>query len=108
MQAVDDVSFDVQRAKPSASSASPAAANRRPPGCSCTSSRPDSGSIVFDGLVVGAAEDGLSHRDLHRQMQMVFQDSYASLNPRLPVAMSIAFGPFVHGLAKVCRPEARA
>ena len=60
---------------------------------------PDSGSIVFDGLVVGAAE-GLSHRDLHRQMQMVFQDSYASLNPRLPVAMSIAFGPFVHGLAK--------
>ena len=61
---------------------------------------PDSGSIVFDGLVVGAAEGGLSHRDLHRQMQMVFQNSYASLNPRLPVAMSIAFGPFVHGLAK--------
>jgi peptide/nickel transport system ATP-binding protein len=61
---------------------------------------PDSGSIVFDGLVVGAAESGLSHRDLHRQMQMVFQDSYASLNPRLPVGMSIAFGPFVHGLAK--------
>ena len=59
----------------------------------------DTGSIVFDGLAVGAAE-GLSHRDLHRQMQMVFQDSYASLNPRLPVAMSIAFGPFVHGLAK--------
>jgi peptide/nickel transport system ATP-binding protein len=62
----------------------------------------DSGSIVFDGQAVGAA-DGLSHRDLRRRMQMVFQDSYASLNPRLPVAMSIAFGPFVHGLAK---PEA--
>ena len=62
--------------------------------------QPDSGSIIFDGLVVGAAEGGLSHRDLYRQMQMVFQDSYASLNPRLPVAMSIAFGPFVHGLAK--------
>jgi peptide/nickel transport system ATP-binding protein len=61
---------------------------------------PDIGTIVFDGLVVGAAEGGLSHRDLHRQMQMVFQESYASLNPRLPVAMSIAFGPFVHGLAK--------
>jgi peptide/nickel transport system ATP-binding protein len=60
---------------------------------------PATGQDVFDGLVVGAA-DGLSHRDLHRQMQMVFQDSYASLNPRLPVAMSIAFGPFVHGLAK--------
>jgi peptide/nickel transport system ATP-binding protein len=62
--------------------------------------QPDSGSITFDGRMVGAADGGLSHRDLHRQMQMVFQDSYASLNPRLPVAMSIAFGPFVHGLAK--------
>jgi peptide/nickel transport system ATP-binding protein len=61
---------------------------------------PDRGSIVFDGRMVGAADGGLSHRDLHRQMQMVFQDSYASLNPRLPVAMSIAFGPFVHGLVK--------
>ena len=28
------------------------------------------------------------------------KNSYASLNPRLPVAMSIAFGPFIHGLAK--------
>jgi peptide/nickel transport system ATP-binding protein len=55
----------------------------------------DHGTIAFDG-----AGAGLSRRDLHRQMQMVFQDSYASLNPRLPVAMSIAFGPLVHGLAK--------
>jgi peptide/nickel transport system ATP-binding protein len=59
----------------------------------------DSGRIRFAGRLVGTAH-GLSRRDLHRQMQMVFQDSYASLNPRLPVAMSIAFGPFVHGLAK--------
>jgi len=59
----------------------------------------DHGTIAFDGKAVGAGA-GLSRRDLHRQMQMVFQDSYASLNPRLPVAMSIAFGPLVHGLAK--------
>jgi peptide/nickel transport system ATP-binding protein len=59
----------------------------------------DRGTIGFDGKAIGAGE-ALSHRDLHRQMQMVFQDSYASLNPRLPVAMSIAFGPLVHGLAK--------
>jgi peptide/nickel transport system ATP-binding protein len=31
---------------------------------------------------------------------MVFQDSYASLNPRLPVVTSIAFAPFIHGLGK--------
>jgi len=56
----------------------------------------DRGTIVFAGNPVGAG----SRRDLYRQMQMVFQDSYASLNPRLPVAMSIAFGPLVHGVAK--------
>jgi peptide/nickel transport system ATP-binding protein len=61
--------------------------------------RLDSGRIAFDGNEVGSAH-GLSRRDLHRQMQMVFQDSYASLNPRLPVALSIAFGPLVHGVAK--------
>ena len=35
---------------------------------------------------------------------MVFQDSYSSLNPRMPVQDSVAFGPFVHGRK---RPEAR-
>ena len=59
----------------------------------------DRGTIAFDGKAVGTRKK-LSRRDLHRQMQMVFQDSYASLNPRLPVATSIAFGPLVHGLPK--------
>src|ERR1041385_3394910 len=57
---------------------------------------PDSGSIVLDGEKLGAA---LSLRDLRRRVQMVFQDSYASLNPRLTVEGSIAFGPIVHGVS---------
>jgi peptide/nickel transport system ATP-binding protein len=61
--------------------------------------RLDSGRIVFEGNELGKKR-GFSRRDLHRQMQMVFQDSYASLNPRLPVARSIAFGPLAHGMAK--------
>jgi peptide/nickel transport system ATP-binding protein len=58
---------------------------------------PDAGEIVFDGRVVGGND--LPLREFRRQVQMVFQDSYASLNPRLTVEDSIAFGPQVHGLA---------
>ncbi|TBW37350.1 ABC transporter ATP-binding protein [Siculibacillus lacustris] len=56
---------------------------------------PDSGSMIFDGELVGGE---LSLRDLRRRMQMVFQDSYASLNPRLTIADSLAFAPVVHGI----------
>jgi peptide/nickel transport system ATP-binding protein len=63
---------------------------------------PDRGDILFDGEPVG---DVLSVRDLRRRVQMVFQDSYASLNPRLTVEDTISFGPRVHGLAP---KEARA
>jgi peptide/nickel transport system ATP-binding protein len=53
---------------------------------------PDAGEIIFDGDAVGDPR-GLSVRDLRLQMQMVFQDSYSSLNPRTTVADAIAFGP---------------
>jgi peptide/nickel transport system ATP-binding protein len=53
---------------------------------------PDAGEIVFDGDGVGDPH-GISVRELRLQMQMVFQDSYSSLNPRATVADIIAFGP---------------
>ncbi|KIZ38984.1 MULTISPECIES: ABC transporter ATP-binding protein [Rhodopseudomonas] len=56
----------------------------------------NAGEIIFDGRQVGRE---LSLRELRRGMQMVFQDSYASLNPRLTIEESIAFGPKVHGMA---------
>ncbi len=61
---------------------------------------PDAGSIVYDGTPIGR---DLSLRELRRRMQMVFQDSYASLNPRLTIEDSIAFGPKVHDV-----PDAKA
>ncbi len=60
--------------------------------------KPSSGAVKFDGRIVGSAE--LSFKEFLRQVQMVFQDSYASLNPRLTVEDSIAFGPTVHGTSK--------
>lgn len=56
---------------------------------------PDRGDILFDGETVGGA---LPLSDYRRQVQMVFQDSYASLNPRLTIEESIAFAPRVHGI----------
>jgi peptide/nickel transport system ATP-binding protein len=57
----------------------------------------DRGSIVFDGDPVGGP-NGLSLRELRRNLQIVFQDSDSSLNPRLPIEASIAYGPRVHGM----------
>ncbi len=53
---------------------------------------PDAGEIIFDGEAVGA-QGGISVRDLRLDMQMVFQDSYSSLNPRATIGDIIAFGP---------------
>jgi peptide/nickel transport system ATP-binding protein len=59
----------------------------------------DAGELVFDGEGVDEAR-GLTLRELRRSMQMVFQDSYSSLNPRLPVEDSVAYGPKVHGMPR--------
>ena len=53
---------------------------------------PTGGKIVFEGEDVTHAE-GQGLRDLRRDMQMVFQDPYGSLNPRHPVGAIIA-APF--------------
>ena len=61
---------------------------------------PDEGTIVFEGKAVGSATGRLSVRDLRRHLQMVFQDSYASLNPRLTIEDSVAFGLKAFGHAQ--------
>jgi len=60
--------------------------------------RQDSGELVFDAMSVGGYE--LPLREFRRQVQMVFQDSYSSLNPRLTMEQSVAFGPSVHGVSQ--------
>ncbi len=59
---------------------------------------PDSGKMVFDGD--GVAEyGGIALKEFRRNLQMVFQDSFASLNPRLTIEQTIAYGPTVHGVS---------
>jgi peptide/nickel transport system ATP-binding protein len=58
---------------------------------------PSSGEIIFDGMRAGSRD--LPLKEFRRQVQMVFQDSYASLNPRMTIESSIAFGARVHGIS---------
>jgi oligopeptide/dipeptide ABC transporter ATP-binding protein len=58
-----------------------------------------SGSVVFQGReLVGL--DRKTMRPLRRDIQIVFQDPYASLNPRLPVFDIVAEPLVIHGLTK--------
>ncbi|MCA0303545.1 MAG: ATP-binding cassette domain-containing protein [Proteobacteria bacterium] len=66
--------------------------------------KPDAGTMVLDGDPVDEPH-GITVNELRRQVQMVFQDSYASLNPRLTIAETLAFAPRAHGLPA---DEARA
>ena len=60
---------------------------------------PTAGSIVFDGQDISHASQS-AIRPLRRRMQMIFQDPYASLNPRMTVGEILA-GPLrLHGLAR--------
>ena len=63
----------------------------------------DAGDIRIAGLQLSQIPARL--RAVRNQVQMVFQDSFASLNPRMTLEDAIMFGPLVQGVA---RPQARA
>jgi len=67
----------------------------------------DSGKMVFDGD--GVVEyGGIALKEFRKNLQMVFQDSFASLNPRLTIEQTIAYGPTVHGIpAHEAKSQAR-
>ena len=99
VQAVDDVSFEVHKGETLGIVGESGCGKSTTARLLMHLIKPDAGDIVFDGKTV-AGPGGVALRDLYRQVQMVFQDSYASLNPRLPVSMTIALPPMVHGMPR--------
>jgi oligopeptide transport system ATP-binding protein len=57
------------------------------------------GKILFKGENVHEKKSKAEIKKFNRKMQMIFQDPYASLNPRMTVADIIAEGIDIHGLA---------
>jgi oligopeptide/dipeptide ABC transporter ATP-binding protein len=60
---------------------------------------PDAGEVGFEGQNV-AGLGRLARKQVRRQMQMVFQDPYSSLNPRMSIRDNIGFPMKVHGYGK--------
>ncbi|MBN3746895.1 dipeptide ABC transporter ATP-binding protein [Burkholderia sp. Se-20373] len=65
-----------------------------------------SGSIEFDGRDISALK-GADLQALRRNIQFIFQDPFASLNPRLTVGFSIMEPLLVHGVASGREAQAR-
>jgi peptide/nickel transport system ATP-binding protein len=59
--------------------------------------RPTEGSIIFDGQDISTMSPA-EIRPLRRRMQMIFQDPYASLNPRMSVGRILADPLRLHGI----------
>ena len=58
------------------------------------------GEVIYDGVNVHDKKSKKDLKEFNRKMQMIFQDPYASLNPRMKVLDIIAEGLDIHGLVK--------
>ncbi len=99
VQAVDDISFSVRKGETLGIVGESGCGKSTTARLLMRLVPPDNGTVVFDGDLVNE-RGGITVNEMRRQMQMVFQDSYSSLNPRMTMAESIAYAPRMHGLGR--------
>jgi ABC-type glutathione transport system ATPase component len=95
-RAVDDVSLDLHRGEILGLAGGSGSGKTTLARCIVRLIEPDAGAIELAGRDVRAAR-GTELRELRRRMQMVFQDPYASLNPRMTVGTALLEVGRVHG-----------
>ncbi|WP_376087837.1 ABC transporter ATP-binding protein [Roseomonas sp. CCTCC AB2023176] len=106
VRAVDGVSFDLHRGETLALVGESGCGKSTTARLTMRLIEPTAGTIRFDGQDVTHTA-GAALRALRRRIQIVFQDPYASLNPRLTVADTIAEPMTVHGIGDVASRKAR-
>jgi ABC-type glutathione transport system ATPase component len=95
VRAVDDVSFTLRRGEILGVAGESGSGKTTLARCITRLVEPDAGTIELDGVDVRAAR-GKDLREVRRRMQMVFQDPYSSLNPRMTVGAALHEAGRVH------------
>jgi oligopeptide/dipeptide ABC transporter ATP-binding protein len=107
VRAVDGVSFDVFRGETLGLVGESGCGKSTTARLLLRLMEPTSGSIKFDGQEIANLKGG-GLKNLRREMQMIFQDPYSSLNPRKTVGTIIAEPFAIHGLNKGERERKRS
>ena len=97
VRAVDGVTFEILRGETLGLVGESGCGKSTVGRCILRLIEPTAGEILFDGRNV-LATSGRSLRELRREMQIIFQDPYASLNPRMRVRDIVGEPLTIHGL----------